>query len=401
MGSSSSKQKAPDAPASSSHSSGQDLSVPPDDNSLNMLPPVKEDLEAPPTNAMLPYPDALEGDLPGKKTVELIKRNKPEDYEDNTNQTGQSHYELRIQDSFYSTPNRPRSKAYTEAVEAANAKKVAKAERKAEKEAKKKKKTKDEDNTNPLPNTVEWAVENTKKLGILNLSKMDLESIPDIVFESLPGTARIINMSFNRITDLDKRLCAYVLVQRLIANGNFLSSIPHCISKMTALKKLDLARNQLTSLPDAFDGMLHLEHVDLSDNQLETLPTTFANLNLTALNLSRNKFTHAPIELASMSWLMDLDLSCNQLTSIPNEYMSLRQLIALNLDSNKLCDFPDAILQTCTELVTLRLRDNPITMSHLESKESYCHFSHRRQIKFKRQLDSGAVSASDLFPADH
>lgn len=338
-------------------------------------------------------------EIPGKKKVEVIRVHNPEDYEDDTNQTGLSHYEIKIQDKFYSAPNRQRSKAYTDQVNADKAKKAAKAEKKAEKAAKKKKK-KDKDSDVLIPNTVDWAIDNTKKLGILNLSKMDLDSVPDAVFESMPGTARIINISFNRISQLDRRLCDYVLVQRLIANGNFLSSIPQSISRMTALKKLDLARNKLKSLPDAFEGMRHLEHVDLSENMLNELPPSFATLNLTALNLSRNKFSIAPLEVASMEWLMDLDLSANQLTAVPDEYMALRHLIALKLDSNSISDFPDSMLQLCTELVTLRLRNNPIKMSVLECKEPYAAFSERRQIKFKRQLDAGTLALQDLNPAD-
>lgn len=341
------------------------------------------------------------GELPGKKTVEVIKVFHPEDYEDDTNQTGQSHYEMRIQDSFFSAPSRVRSKAYTAAKEAENAKKQAKAERKAEKAAKKKSKSKKGADTPELvPNTVPWAIENTKKLGILNLSKMQLENVPDQIFESLPGTARIINISFNRITQLDTRICDYVLVQRLIANGNLLASIPQNIVRMTALKKLDLASNKLTSLPDAFRGMSVLEHVDLSDNMLSELPPSFSKLQLTALILSHNRFTEAPSQITSMEWLMALDMSHNQITGVPQSYMSLTQLTALNLEHNKISDFPDVVLQMCVELVTLRITDNPIRMQTLEAKASYADFAERRRVKLRRQLDAGTITEADLMPCD-
>lgn len=340
--------------------------------------------------------------IPGKKTVEVLQINNPENFEDNTNQTGLSDVEMRIQDSYFAAPTRLRSKAYTDALEADRARRVAKAEKKAEKKNKKKgKKKHNSDEPELIPNTVPWAIENTKKLGILNLSKMNLAQFPEVVFESMPGTCRIINISFNRITELDTRVCDYVLVQRLIANGNFLSSIPKSICNMTALKKLDLARNKLTALPDAFAGMRFLEHVDLSDNLLNELPPSFSTLELTALNLSRNKFTVAPLEIASMEWLMDLDLSGNQLTGVPDEYMSLSRLIGLNLDSNRISDFPNVVLQLCDELLTLRLRDNPIRMHVLEAKESYAMFNERRRLKLKRQIDSGTIKEADLCPADN
>lgn len=341
-------------------------------------------------------------EVPGKKTVEDLKIFNPEDYEDDTNQTGLSHHEIKIQQRFYSAPQRPRGRAYTAAKEAEQAKKAARADKKEERAARRRKsKTKNDPSPELLePNTVPWALENTKKLGILNLSKMQLDHVPDQVFDAVPGTARIINVSFNSLTNLDQRICDYVLVQRLIANGNLLTSIPDNLVRMTALKKLDLATNRLTSLPDAFEGMRFLEHVDLGDNQLSQLPPSFATLQLTALNLCNNRFTQAPTQVCAMEWLMDLDLSSNQLTDVPHSYALLTQLIGLNLEGNKIVDFPNAILRDCTELVTLRLKNNPITMPVLEAKEAYAEFASRRRIKFRRQLDAGTITEADLDPAD-
>lgn len=337
---------------------------------------------------------------PGIKQVEVIQVNNPETYEDDTNQTGLSHYEMRIQDSFYSAPDRPRSKAYVEKEEADRQRRSAREERKAARESRRKSKQKSTDESASEPTAVSRALEDTKKLGILNLSKMNLSEVPDEVFESMPGTARIINIQFNQLTELDVRLCDYVLVQRLIANSNLLTSIPTTICRMTALKKLDLARNRLTSLPDAFGGMRFLEHVDLSENELTTIPPSLTTLSLTALNLSRNNLTDVPVGISSLEWLMDLDLSFNRLEQVPTEFMHLSQLIALNLDDNQLKDFPNEILQGCSEMVTLRLRSNPISMQLLEMKDAYSQFHHRRTIKFKRQLDAGTISEADLRPAD-
>lgn len=325
-----------------------------------------------------------------------MKVNLPETYEDDTNQTGQSHYEIRIQDSFYSTPNRPRSKAYNDMKEASLQKKLAKEKKKLYRASKKNKNHPDPE---LIPNTIPWAVSNTKKLGVLNLSRMDLDSLPDTVFDQIPGTARIINIAFNRFHHLDQRICDYVLVQRLVANANFLSSIPYSISRMTALKKLDLARNKLNHLPDAFSPLRLLEHVDLSDNLLHHLPPSFSTLNLTNLNLSRNKFS-VPPPLHPMETLIDLDLSSNQLESIPDNWSNLAHLITLDLDHNKIPVFPSAILESCLDLITLRLKHNPIQMSTLQIIPAYHQFDQRRQTKLKRQIDNGTITLQDLNPAD-
>lgn len=340
-------------------------------------------------------------EMPGKKTVEDLKAYNPEDYEDDTNQTGLSHYEIKIQESFYAAPERPRSKAYNAMKSAEQAKKAEKANKKAQRAARKKRKSKKKEEEVVLEkNTIPWVIENAKKVGILDLSKMTLDSVPDEVFEYVPGTTRIINLAFNKLTLVDPRLCDFVLVQRLIANGNLLTSLPDNIVRMTALKKLDLASNRLTSLPDAFEGMKFLEYVDLSDNELTELPPSFGSLHLTALNLSGNRFEQAPTCISSMEFLMDLNLQGNQLTQVPSVYAELTQLIGLNLEENRITDFPNEILASCTELVTLRLRRNPIRMPQLEAKPAYSDFVHRRDIKYRRQLNMGTVALSDLNPAD-
>lgn len=345
-----------------------------------------------------------QSETPGIKKVEVLQFNNPENFEDDTNQTGLSHHEMKMIENFYSVPSRPRSKAYNEQLEADRERRAARAERRAEKRQRRRSKSKSVNGVQPPahePHSIGWVIQNTQKTGILNMSKMHLSEIPDQVFDSLPGTARIINISCNRISDLDVRVCDYVLVQRLIANENELSSIPMTISRMTALKKLHLASNKLFELPDAFSGMRHLEQVDLHDNQLESLPPSLTLLSLTTLNISRNNFSHAPVQISTMEWLTDLDISYNKLTSVPVQYSALNQLVTLNLDNNNIKDFPDKILESCTELLTLRLRANPIKMGVLKSKDSYHQFNARRSLKFKRQLEAGTIAEADMLPADN
>lgn len=369
-------------------------------------PPVSN---TPPPNASSVSEDTIESAVvdivpsDAKKRVTVLHVENVETYEDNTNQTGLSAYEMKAQDKFFLVPERKRSKAYVEAVEADKRKRE---ERKQKKEEKKssRRKSKGRKGQNEeaeiLPNTVPWAIQNAKRTGVVNLAKMNLERFPEEIFESIPGTARIINISFNRMTELDPRICDYVLVQRLIANGNLLTSVHPSIRRMTALKKLDLAQNGLRSLPDAFSAMTQLCDVDLSDNKLSELPPSFADLQLTALKLNGNNFKVAPKQIESMSTLTDLNVSNNQLTEIPESWMSLTRLKTLNLDNNQISDCPNVILQMCADLKTLRIRKNPIKMSILEAKDCYHAFEERRRMKLRRQIDSASVTLQDLEPAD-
>lgn len=341
------------------------------------------------------------GEEPTKKRVQVLRVDAVETYEDDCNQTGLSQYEMQISNQFHHAPNQRRGRAYNEAQEADREKRQERRARKEERRSKRRSKGKKSQEDDVIePNTIPWAIQNAKRLGVLNLSKMDLEILPEEVFDAMPGTARIINISLNRLQALEPRMFDYVLVQRLIANNNRLASIHPGIQRMTALKKLDLANNLLAMVPDCFASLRFLELVDLSGNKLEALPPSFAMLDLTDLNLRSNNFTVAPPEISAMTGLIELDLSDNQLRSVPESWMSLTRLISLKLDKNEIGDFPNVILQLCADLITLSLRENPIKMSVLEKKDALQLFEERRGLHLKRQLEAGNLSMEDLEPAD-
>lgn len=404
MGSSASKSSHPQVSDSPSPSSSSTLTAP-----TTTADPT--DMERHSSGADPPAPPV---ETPGVKQVEVLAVHNPEDYEDNTNQTGVSHYEMKIIDSFYSAPERNRGKAYNDAKLAASEKKANRASKKdkstdgkdgdANKNTSKRKlfrRSRNSSNAdNNPPDAIDKAMEDTKKLGILNLSKHGLSAIPDKVFESLPGTCRFIILSSNNLAVLDERLCDYVLVQRLTADYNVLTSLPPTISRMTALKKLDLANNRLTTLPDAFASMKLLEYIDLSNNELTALPPSFETLNLTMLKLGHNQFSQLPSQIFAMTLLMDLDVSHNSITHVPTQLTSLENLISFNLDNNRLSDFSNEILLACTALVTLRLHSNPITLQTLQEKPAFQMFQQRQKLKLKRQLDAGSISPQDLIPTD-
>lgn len=337
---------------------------------------------------------------PAKKQVQVLRVDQVETYEDDCNQTGLSEYEMKKMDRFHNAPARQRGRAYTEAQEADQAKKDERRARKEERRSRRRSKGKKAEDGPIEPNTIPWAIQNAKRLGVLNLSKMDLEILPEAIFDEMPGTARIINISNNRLQALEPRMFDYVLVQRLIANGNRLASIHPGIQRMVALKKLDLASNQLSQIPDCFAALQDLELVDLSHNKLEALPPSFAKLDLTDLTLRGNNFKIAPKEIAEMDSLIELDLSDNHLESVPEAWMSLTRLISLKLDNNNIQDFPNVILQLCADLITLSLRGNPIKMNILQKKDAYVLFEERRALQIKRQIEAGIVNADDLDPAD-
>ena len=335
-----------------------------------------------------------------KKKVQVLSVDAVETYEDDCNQTGLSEYEMNKMDKFYHAPHRRRGRAYLEMKEADIAKKEERRAKKEQRRSKRRSKGKQDESEAPAPNTVAFAIQNAKRLGVLNLSKMELQIVPEEVFDAMPGTARIFNISHNELQALEPRMFDYVLVQRLIANHNRLASIHPGIQRMVALKKLDLAHNLLSIVPDCFASLRHLELVDLSGNKLEALPPSFAQLDLTDLNLSKNAFKVAPPQIESMTGLIELDLSENEIETVPEAWMSLTRLISLKLDKNKITDFPNVILQLCADLITLSLRGNPIKMNVLEAKDAFALFEERRGLHLRRQVEAGNLKMEDLEPAD-
>lgn len=344
-----------------------------------------------------------------QRTVKTLRMSNQDVEFDEENQLGQTTYEIRAHEQFFSVPEHKRGSMFQHMRDEDNARRESRAARKSarrdskaqRRESRAARKSKNSDSAlPPQPGTISYSIEDAKRLGVLNLSKMGLGEIPETVFDAMPGTTRVINLSFNRLTTIDKRFTEYVLVQRLIANENLLESLPGFMSKMTDLRKLDLARNKLTHLPDSFDDMHRLEHVDLSGNQLSSLPDSFASLKLVTLKLCDNEFASAPRALDDMNTLEELRFDRNRLVAVPPTWASFKYLNVLTLDHNSIRDFPDEMLAECTHMHKISIRANPLDMATLQAKPSWNDFYTRRMGHFKRLLDAGTVTLDQLSITD-
>ncbi|HYP27434.1 MAG TPA: COR domain-containing protein [Blastocatellia bacterium] len=124
--------------------------------------------------------------------------------------------------------------------------------------------------------------------------------------------------------------------------------------------ELNLSNNKLTSLPPEIARLTSLTVIDLSFNQLKTLPPEVTKLtNLTELNLSHNRLTTLPPEITKLTNLADLDLSGNELTSLPPEITRLTGLTRLGLRGNKLKIVPPEIARL-TSLAVIDLSLNQL-----------------------------------------
>jgi Leucine-rich repeat (LRR) protein len=122
-------------------------------------------------------------------------------------------------------------------------------------------------------------------------------------------------------------------------SGNELATLPHTLTHILALSRLDLSQNMLQALGNqgAID-ISQVKNLNLADNFIEHLPPAlFAECpRLVQLNLSHNQLESLPTIHQGGSRVKQLDLSCNLFTHIPSDLVNLQYLQQVNLSYNRL-----------------------------------------------------------------
>uniref|UniRef100_A0A8C3B6U9 LRRNT domain-containing protein n=2 Tax=Cyclopterus lumpus TaxID=8103 RepID=A0A8C3B6U9_CYCLU len=181
-----------------------------------------------------------------------------------------------------------------------------------------------------------------------------LRQLPD----GLQHNARSLNLSHNRLHNLDGQLTAYTHLRLLDLSHNRLSRLPAGLPR--SLWQLHAASNHLQLL-DKNDTVhqWNLRLLDLSDNKLER--AIFINntlTNLRTLNLSHNHFWTLPTNMPVH--LENIDLSHNLLVKVLSG--SLDQLLQLShfyLHANRLSTLPFGVFDKMSSLRVITLGDNP------------------------------------------
>eukprot|EP00794_Sanderia_malayensis_P008300 gene8300-9184_t len=121
------------------------------------------------------------------------------------------------------------------------------------------------------------------------------------------------------------------------------------------------SNKQALSVPEVYFVEGHITSVDFSKNALQQVPSKLINYkcSLTDLNLSFNKLTHFPVELAGLESLKFLDLGCNMLSSLPPECCSWKSLIQIVLSGNRFQTIPE-LLYSIESLEVLLVASNQI-----------------------------------------
>ncbi|XP_062870813.1 oligodendrocyte-myelin glycoprotein-like [Trichomycterus rosablanca] len=167
-----------------------------------------------------------------------------------------------------------------------------------------------------------------------------------------------LNLSHNRLTDLDHALAPFTHLRNLDISHNRLSRMPALLPR--SLWEIQASGNRIRLLEkNATAYHWNLRHLDLSANRLERV--VFINNTLTelqALNLSCNKFWTVPTNMPRN--LEMIDLSHNSLVQIlPGSLDRLPKLTRIYLHANRFSTVCKGAFEQLHELKLITLGDNP------------------------------------------
>ncbi|KAK5645073.1 hypothetical protein RI129_006373 [Pyrocoelia pectoralis] len=227
------------------------------------------------------------------------------------------------------------------------------------------------------------AFRNLSKLLVLKLYKNSIAVLPDFAFIVLPqltkldlqdnniqqistygpfiyNTIKTVNLSFNKLRDLNWQCFASPGLERLIITNNKIqeigiegvlskdlitlnldsNEINHLEDdvfqdsqkleelilsrnrfstlwtkfKLKSLKKLDFSHNKITTIHESvFDGLPQVEQIYLNDNLLKKLPPQFAKIHLHTVHLHNNRLENLEMIYLNPSFEYELTFSRNPL----------------------------------------------------------------------------------------
>ena len=241
--------------------------------------------------------------------------------------------------------------------------------------------------------------------GIVGMRNAGATEMDDAVFE-LGERVRVVDAAGNALTSVPAAIARLTNLTRLTLRENALrgDGVPwSSFASLRALTFLDLSGNRVDSVPaDAalecaslrtlslarcglskrlpetfFRSLRKLRHVSVAENALETLPAFDENEQLEIVDASRNK----------------------HIRRIPDSYAKLTHLQSLDVSGNSIDadGVPAALLRDATSLTELSLRDNPLTLESLRTRDGWDAFDARRKKRADKALESRVMLGQNVF----
>jgi Leucine-rich repeat (LRR) protein len=184
----------------------------------------------------------------------------------------------------------------------------------------------------------------TSKIIYLDISAMDLDSIPDTIFHMT--NLRVLNLSKNNLSDINitGKFTHFKKLEHLYLNDNQLGTFPEQLLQLTNLQTLNLNNNIIAVFIDSFLGLHNLKKLCLNNNHINELPAAIKELTqLEVLEMSNNAIAHIPADLCSLENLLRIDLSTNFIKTLPVAIGQLQSLEELHLNNCKIKELPDSL----------------------------------------------------------
>ncbi|XP_057301755.1 leucine-rich repeat and calponin homology domain-containing protein 2-like [Hydractinia symbiolongicarpus] len=207
---------------------------------------------------------------------------------------------------------------------------------------------------------IEKCFEDAEESGVLQITHKGLKTYPTCVDDYDLVDVLVVELSWNRFTELPQELLSFVMMEKLSCSNNFVKILPD-LSHLNALSYVDVSQNQLQSLPVHLCS-LPLKILKASHNHISILPTEIGLLSkLQALDLSCNELTNLPSTMGDLNSLRFLNIRRNQIVSLPDELSKLKNLASFNFSCNKISCIPPAF-RLISSLIQLDLTNNPLSL---------------------------------------
>ncbi len=243
-------------------------------------------------------------------------------------------------------------------------------------------------------NNMEFFLQNFTKVRILDLSKLELTSVPQKL--STYNELTSLNLSQNKITNGYGILSGLGTLLQLDLSGNNLTTIPSELGSIPTLRSLNLSNNLFTSnFSSPLSSMTQLEWISLEGNEIQNLPQEIANLTqLIHLNLGRNKLSNIN-SLSSLKKLEQLYLNNNNFSGeIPSSILNLPRLQMLSLTGNNFSGNIPNNLPSLTFIENNRFTKNQIK-DHLDQGEKMADFIYSPQ-RYDEPTELSAIIGNSI-----
>ncbi|XP_057847550.1 plant intracellular Ras-group-related LRR protein 8 isoform X1 [Cryptomeria japonica] len=236
-----------------------------------------------------------------------------------------------------------------------------------------------------------------KATGVISLFESGLEVVPEDVFAVGPST-RVLDIGDNCLQEVPAEIGNLTNLQKLRLTANNLSDDRIKWQGLVSLKCLTvlaLNSNRLCQLPAEIGMLISLKQLNLAQNNLASIPEEVGQLQqLQILNLNNNCLKALPLTIGHCCSLLEADFSSNLLGEIPSTLGNLQNIKVLQLGNNGLRSFPTNVLKGCSQLSTLDLHGNEVTIEDLREVEGWVEFDERRRSKHSKQIEFGVMGSS-------